>query len=263
MAFIEINATRYYYELHGKGTQPLILIAGYTGDHTVYYPVLDMLAPHFNILVFDNRGIGQTTDDGSVLSAEKMADDIMAMANKLNLHKPHIVGQSMGGTIAQAIASQYADQIGKLVLLTTSAKWRSAMLQALSSLIDLRKANLPFDLQFNAIVPWVFGEAFLSNKDCLEACKQLLLNDPHPQSLENQLRQYGVLTTFDGRKALSKISAPTLIIYGVQDLITLPNESAYLQQHIKHASLLALDCAHVITAEVPEPLGKALLEFLC
>lgn len=262
MAFIQINATRYYYELHGNGKQPLILIAGYTCDHTFYYPVLDILAPHFNILVFDNRGVGQSTDDGGPLSVEKMADEIMEMANKLELHKPHIVGQSMGGTIAQAIASQYADSIGKLVLLTTSAKWRSAMLQALSALIDLRKADIPFDLQFNAIIPWLFGDAFLSNKVYVEGFRQLLLTDLHPQSLENQLRQYMVLKIFDGRDALRKISAPTLIIYGTQDLITLPTESEYLHQQIQRSRILALDCAHVITAEVPEALGKALQEFL-
>src|SRR3990167_4083066 len=127
MPNITVNNVNFYYELHGKG-QPLVLICGYTADHSYWLPILNALNQHFQVLIFDNPGIGQTTDDGSELSAELIADDIVALTKALNLKKPHILGASMGGTIAQCVASRHPQIVNKLVLLVTSAKWRKAML---------------------------------------------------------------------------------------------------------------------------------------
>ena len=112
MSKIKLNNANFYYELHGKG-HPLILIAGYSGDHLVWMPLLENLSKQFQVLLFDNRGVGQTTDDGRPLSAELMAQDVVALADALDLKKPHIVGQSMGGTIAQRVATHHSEKINK------------------------------------------------------------------------------------------------------------------------------------------------------
>ena len=125
MPKIKANNATFYYELVGKG-QPIILIAGYTCDYSTWQLMMEQLSNHFQVLVFDNRGIGQTTDTNEPLSAELMAEDVIALSEQLHLDKPHIVGQSMGGTIAQTIAAKFPDKINKLCLLTTSAKWRHA-----------------------------------------------------------------------------------------------------------------------------------------
>lgn len=261
MPHITINNTNYHYKLTGEGSVPLILIAGYTGNYLFYEAVLPALKPYYKILTFDNRGIGQTTDDNTELSAELMADDIMVLAEQLNLVKPHIVGQSMGGTIAQAIASRHVDKINKLALLTTSAKWRTAMLSALHSLLMLRKNDIDFELQISATLPWIFGEKFLSSPKNIAAFKAAILADAYPQSLENQQRQFKVLEKFDGREQLKAITAETLIVYGDEDLIALPQEAEFLAANIAKATLKKVACAHGITVEAPQTLADLLLEF--
>ncbi|MCI5052240.1 MAG: alpha/beta hydrolase [Simkaniaceae bacterium] len=262
MAFIKINQSKYYYELYGDGIIPLILISGYTCDHEFYFPCLDFLKPHFKILVFDNLGVGQTTDNHKVLDAELMAQEIVQLTKELGLIKPNVVGQSMGGTIAQVIGSKYGEAIDNLVLLTTSSHWRTAMLKALGSLLNMRKKELEFDFQFEALVPWIFGEAFLSSKENIAIFKEILLEANYPQSLENQIRQFNVLCSFDGRSQLKNIQSNTLIIYGNEDLISLPHESEFLHKGIKNSTLVEFDCGHVITAEQPERLAHQICEFL-
>lgn len=263
MATIKINETNYYYELHGEGEQSLILIAGYTADHTFYEPLLEYLSKHYKVLVFDNRGVGQTKDSVSqVLSAELMANETIALAERLQLSNPHIVGQSMGGTIAQTIAANYPDKINKLVLLTTSSKWRTAMLFAFKSLLKMRENEFDFEVQFETVVPWLFGQAFISDPNELSNFKESILTAEFPQSIEDQKRQYQVLTQFDGRSQLKNITAETLIVYGKEDLIALPEESVYMKTYIPNSQLLAAPCGHVIVAEQPNFIAKSLLDFL-
>lgn len=261
MPTIQLNNANFYYELHGKGA-PLILIAGYTCDYSSWQLMMEDLSKQFQVLVFDNRGIGQTTDANEPLSIKQMANDVMALADHLRLEKPHIAGQSMGGTIGQTIAAHFPDKINKLCLLTTSAKWRQAMLRGLKSLLMMREKNIEFDLVFESTLPWIFGETFLQNKEIVAGFKKLLLENPHPQSLSDQTRQFNVLLDFDGREQLEKIKSSTLIVHGKQDIISLPEESHYLAKHISKAALVELDCAHGIMLEKPKELADTLIHFL-
>lgn len=261
MPKININNAEFYYELHGQG-EPVVLISGYGANHLFWFPILPLLSQHFQVLVFDNRAIGQTIDNSHFpLTAEFMANDTMALIKELGLKKPHIVGQSMGGTIAQNIAARFPTLINKLGILNSSAKWRQAMLRGLWSMWLIRKAN-NFDCWFETNLAWVFGEEFLQNSEQVENLRLTILNDPYPQSVENQERQYAALTEFDGRAALKNITAKTLVSYGTQDIISLPSESKEIAENIMQAKLIEFDCGHGIVAEVPHELARTLIDFL-
>ena len=113
-------------------------------------------------MTFDNRGVGQTEDDGRPLSAELMADDVVALIKELGLKKPHLIGISMGGTIAQSVASRYGDQISKLVIHVSCPKWRQAMLDGLGSLLRLRELGLEFEEVFRATLPWMYINSIIT-----------------------------------------------------------------------------------------------------
>ena len=225
-------------------------------------PLLENLSKQFQVLLFDNRGVGQTTDDGRPLSAELMAQDVVALADALDLKKPHIVGQSMGGTIAQRVATHHSEKISKLGIVASSPKWRQAMLLGLKSTLLMREKNIDFDIIFEALIPQIFGETFLSDKKTVADFKKLMLENPYPQSYENQARQFKVLEQFDGREQLKQIHAPTLIVHGMQDIITLLDESEFMVTQIPQAKLAKIDCAHGMTIEVPQQLTDLLIDFL-
>lgn len=65
MATAKFNDIEIYYEIYGKG-RPLVLISGYTCDHTFWNGMLDKLSQQFQVLVFDNRAIGKSKDEGKL-----------------------------------------------------------------------------------------------------------------------------------------------------------------------------------------------------
>ena len=237
MPMVTANNANFYYERHGAG-QPLIFISGYTSDHVSWSPQLDRLSKDYEVIIFDNRGAGQTRDDGCELSAELMADDVVALAAALQLEKPHVIGSSMGGTIAQQIAIRHPDKINKLGLMVTTAKWRHSMLMGTDSSLKLRELDIDFKIQFDAILGWVFGQEFLSKPGNIQFMWNRMVNNPFPQSLENQKRQYNVLKNHDVTGLLHKITVPTLVMYGDEDIISLQQESKYLAKHINDSKLV-------------------------
>lgn len=261
MPKINVNNANFYYESHGKG-EPLILIAGYTCDHTVWSMILDKLSQQFQVIIFDNRGVGQTVDQGETLTAELMAKDVIALAEALNLEKPHVVGQSMGGNIALQVAHDYPEKISKLGILNSSTKWRTAMLKGLYSLLVLRQKHVDVDILIDTTLPWVFGGAFLDNPENIVGFKQAAAENRYPQTLVDQQRQFNVVATFNGSKYLKNIKNPTLIAYGKEDIISLPYESEYLAENIPNAQLAEFDCGHGFMLELPKQVSEQLISFL-
>lgn len=261
MPTIKVNDIKYYYELYGKG-KPLVLIAGYTGNHTFWRFMIDQLASTFQVLVFDNRAIGQTKDMGGSFTLEMMADDTMALVDELGLIHPHILGQSMGGYIAQIIANKYPNILDKLVILNSAAKLNVRTHKVLESILNLRKANIEFDLFIDAALPWFFSSHYLLEPTNIKAFKEVLLNDPFPQSVADQERQFYALLPFDSREWIHKISSPTLVISAEEDIIALPQESKNLAYGIPKAKFFMIPGAHSSPVEQFDLVNEIVMQFL-
>ncbi len=259
----EVRAGGATFHYHQVGTgPPLFLISGYSCDHQFWVTVRDQLSRSFTTISFDNRGVGLTEDDGGPLTAEGMADDTVALAQALGFEQARVVGQSMGGSIAQCVAARHPGFVERLVLVTTSAHWSRFSYLALKSVLQLRQADVDAELVADVTMPWLFGETFLSQVEMAEAFKQLGLANPVRQTAQDQARQLRVLELFDGRAHLASIQAPTLVLYGAEDLVAPREEALKLQQGIRGAELAELPCGHVVTAEAPALLAETLLAFL-
>lgn len=261
MPTASIDGTTFNYELAGSGP-PLVMISGYACDHQYWLPMLDRLAERFTTLVFDNRAVGMTEDDGRPLTAEGMADDTVALARHLGFERARVVGQSMGGSIAQCVAARHTDFVERLALVTTSPLWSRFSYKALESVLHLKRAAVDPDLVADVTMPWLFGETFLHDAEAVKAVKQLGLEHPVRQSEEDLERQLRVLEVFDGRPYLGSIVAPTLILHATEDLVATIHDAQLLQQGIPGAELDEIPCGHAVTAEIPVLLAERLLAFL-
>lgn len=283
---MEINQAEIYYELHENELQAedpnhsanhsthtpalpsLILIEGYGCDHSMWLPLLEPLKKHFKILILDHRGSGQTQDNqqgnqkSPSFSLETLADDIMMLAAKLELKHPHIVGHSMGGAIAQIIASKYPDKFNKLILMNSSQKFNTISYFVLLSLLKMQKQNVDLSLILDVFLPWGNSEDFLSNPDNVEAQKKWVLEYPFPQTIEGNERQLKAIQAFDGSLLLSSIKAPTLVVGSSQDRLVTFEESEALHQGIKNSKLMKVSGGHLWVDERPEESARIILEFL-
>jgi pimeloyl-ACP methyl ester carboxylesterase len=107
------------YRQLGKG-RPLVLIMGVGGSIDDWAPALvDDLASSFHLILFDNAGIGRTATLAPPLTITEMAGQTSAFISALGLQRVDVLGWSMGGMIAQALATQHPTQVGRVVLAAT------------------------------------------------------------------------------------------------------------------------------------------------
>ena len=261
MALSKINDAEIYYELHGQG-EPLILVAGYSCDHLFWDLMIEGLKPFFQVLVFDNRAVGQSKDSGRPLTLQEMADDTMVLVAQLGLKKPNILGQSMGGAIAQLIAKNHAEKINKVVILNSMAHLNARALFAIDSLITLRKDGISLDHLIDASLPWFFSSDFLEQPENVLAVKKGLSSNPFMQSLSDQQRQFKALQAFNSSDWLDQIKVPTLIIAAEEDIISTLSDSLQLVNGIKNAQLKRIAGGHSSPVEKPQEVNQLVIDFI-
>jgi pimeloyl-ACP methyl ester carboxylesterase len=107
------------YRMVGSGPA-LVLITGYAGTMESWEPAfVNGLSKHHRVVIFDNAGIGKTQPLPAPLTIDAMADQTSALISALQLGKPDVLGWSMGGMIAQALAIRHPSQVSRLVLCAT------------------------------------------------------------------------------------------------------------------------------------------------
>jgi pimeloyl-ACP methyl ester carboxylesterase len=116
------DGTVAYRELGSGPALMLITSAGVTMDG--WPPTfIDALAAHYKVVVFDNAGVGRTSavSAPAFLSIPAMAGQTSALISALRLRRPAVLGWSMGGMIAQALAVSHPAQVSRLILAATAA----------------------------------------------------------------------------------------------------------------------------------------------
>lgn len=118
----KVNNVDYAYFRFGSGP-PLVMICGITMTMTQWdLKLLKELKRSFEVMIFDNPGIGESTyNSDEPLSIRGMADGTLALAEKLGIQSPNILGWSMGGEIATTIGALHSDRVDSVVVAAGNA----------------------------------------------------------------------------------------------------------------------------------------------
>ena len=121
MAVATIEGIDTWYEFRGDGPL-LVLTHGFAGPTTAWPPVVNEVAEHVRLLVYDVRGHGKTSlPDAATFSVPQFAADLAALLDHLGIDRAHIGGVSMGGMISAQFACDYPDRVRSLLLMDTTA----------------------------------------------------------------------------------------------------------------------------------------------
>jgi 3-oxoadipate enol-lactonase len=260
MVTIEADGQRIYCEMHGDG-EPLLLIAGFACDHTVWDLVLPPLAERFRVVVFDSRGMGRTPGP-SPPRIREMADDAVAVLDALETGPAHVAGHSMGGMIAQQMALAHPQHVRTLTLTSTGAQAGPRAQSAVVSAAELAGLVEPA-VAARAALPWMYSDAFFATPRAAEQTVELILANPFPPTVEGILRQSEAVCTFDMSARLGEIHCPTLVIAGREDILFPIELARQLADGISGAELVVLEqTAHLVVIESPDTVTAAMLKFL-
>ena len=114
--YASVNNLQMYYEIHGAGGQPLILLHGaYMTIDSAFGELLPALAANRQVIAVELQGHGRTADIDRPLSYQQMADDVDALMRELAIERADIFGYSMGGGVALQLAVRHPERVRKLV----------------------------------------------------------------------------------------------------------------------------------------------------
>jgi pimeloyl-ACP methyl ester carboxylesterase len=118
-----VNGIDMYYEIHGEGNIPLVLVHG--GGSTIetsFAVLLPLLAAHNQVIAVELQAHGRTSDRNAPESFEQDADDVAALLNYLKVAQANIIGFSNGGTTTLQIAIRHPQLIQKMVVMAGAYK---------------------------------------------------------------------------------------------------------------------------------------------
>jgi len=255
------------YKMFGKGN-PILLITGANGVRMdVWDPVLlSELASNHTVIIFDNRGVGNTTSGSKVFSIKQFANDTSGLLDALDIKKPvDVLGWSMGSFIAQELAILHPDKVNKLILYASICSGKQ-------SVPPIPKATTFFtknvtritsngNARFEASASLLFPQTWIKeNPNYL----QYLPKSKESASIQTILGQIRAMSSWtDSCNQLSRITKPTLVIDGTEDVITPSVNSLILAEKIPGAWLVQINGAgHGLMYQYPQRFSTIVQTFL-
>jgi 3-oxoadipate enol-lactonase len=249
----------------GSG-HPLVLLHPLALAGRVWEPLVAHLAPHFDVIAPDARGHGASGWDGRPFDVADLADDVAALLDGLGLASAHVLGMSMGGSIATQFAGAHSSRVDRLVLADSTAWYGAEALDTWTERAE-RAVAVPRRQQVPFQVDRWFTERFRrTHHDDVRRVVGIFVDTDSAAHAEACL----ALGRLDARLLIGQIGAPTLSLTGEEDYATPPEMGEYVAERVadgrhitlrglRHLSLVerpalaALVRAHLDGAELPEP----------
>lgn len=209
---IQTRDCRIAYRELGTG-YPLVLIMGVGGTMFEWDRIfLTLLARRFRVIIFDNRGTGDSTGADTRYRIPDLADDTQALIRGIRIFKAHVLGYSLGSMIALQLYEKDPDLISSLILYATARSGKETVLR----LLPYVDPKTPEVVSIDALFPaqWIAGHP------------DLMAGFPppaHPINGPAILYQIAITQQWEiSLSFLSSISIPVLVLVGSNDRITPP-----------------------------------------
>ncbi len=246
------------YRVVGSGP-PLVMIMGYPFTMEDWDPgLVDALAAHYRVVIFDNAGIGATQQPPGPLTIDAMARQTAALIYALHLSRPDVLGWSMGGMIAQALAVLDPSEVGRLVLCATfPGTGRAAVPSATYAALTRPREEQAVLFPPNQAKAWDAFVAAISGYPPAAAPSATVL-----AADRRAVTQWWTGKDLAGEQTAT-ISAPTLIADGTADWVDPVANDRSLARLIPGARLVLYpDAAHAFLFQDATQFAAAVESFL-
>ena len=254
MPLIAANGTELFYDLGGAEGAPVVVFSNSIGTTLeMWDPQARALAGRYRVLRYDTRGHGRSPVKPGAIGVETLADDLAGLLDALGIGRAHVVGLSLGGMTAQALAVRRPALVHGLVLMATAAhlpgNWveRAAAVRAqgMGAIVD-------------AVIGRWFTPGFRADPQVAALAARFVANPAEGYAI-----CCGAIEAMDLRPGNAAIAAPTLIVAGAEDPATPPAMAEDIRSRVKQAELVVLPrAAHILNIERADLVNRHLLAFL-
>lgn len=245
---VQIKQGRMAMWLWGAG-EPVVLLHPLALAGELWRPLGTTLAPDFHVLAPDLRGHGDTSWDRDGFTIDDMAIDLAQALDTLSLDSVHLLGMSMGGSVAMTFAAMFPHRVRTLTLADTTA-WYGEQAPATWADRAEKAVTVPRDKQVEFQVDRWFSESFVVDHPTEVDRVVRIFVRTDSQAHAAACRAFGRM---DVRGDLSKITAPTLVLVGEHDYATPPAMAETLASGIPDVTLRVLPgLRHMSLIEQPE-----------
>ena len=236
------------------GSGPAVVLSNSLGsDHRMWDAQVAELEKHFTVVRYDTRGHGASPVPTGPYSIDDLTDDLVALLDRLDIERAHVVGLSLGGMTAMRMAARNPERVDRMVLLCTGAHlppaqgWtdRAATVRAGGSVADAE-----------AVVARWFSPGYPGDRTYWQQMVAATDAEGYAACCE-------AIAKLDVREQLQDIAAPTLVIAGSDDPATPPAVLASIADAVPDARLLIVEqAAHLANAEQPAIITSAIIDHL-
>ncbi len=261
MPTISVNDTELYYERRGAG-EPLLMVMGMSG-HSLHWgePFLTALERHFELILYDHRGVGRSAANEAPFTIARLAEDAIALLDALEIERAHVLGISMGGMVAQEIAIGAPERVLTLTLGSTYCGGTGSKFTDDAVVQQLAMVILSGDADRIVRTGWDFNVSadFAAAEGNFEAFAAVA--SQYRMALPMTLLQVQAIIAHDTSQRLSQITAPTLVVHGTADQMLVAANGEIVAGLVPGARLELLDAVgHLFFWEQPEHAARLVTE---
>jgi len=255
MPHVRVGEQELHYERRGEGP-PLLLIQGMSGTHVAWgEPLRSALEREFDVVAFDNRGIGLSGPVEGPFTIGEMAADTAELMDELGMESAHVLAISMGGMIAQELALAEPDRLRTLTLGCTYCGGPGSELMPADNAQKLLTAMSSGDREQAIRASWEVnlspGFRAEDEEGRYDAFRKMALAVPAArQTIQLQMQ---AILDHDTSSRLGNVKAPTLVVHGDADGV-LPVENGHLIASLMPGARLEIlpGVGHMFWWEQPE-----------
>ncbi len=221
MPSAEINGIQINFERTGSGAA-MLFIGGTGWDMRQHpNPLGSILARQFDLVLYDQRGMGQSGKPQGPYSMAQYAQDAAQLIDAMGWTRAHAVGYSFGGMVAQELAIRFPEKTTSLVLAATTPGGQggsSYPIQDLLQLQPLERARRGLEIADTRFTPqWQASNAEAAERRIAERARRQT-EYAHETGVTDALKaQLLARSTHDAYVRLDRISTPTLVLAGIYD----------------------------------------------
>lgn len=261
--FLENTLLNYNTYIHQDSSTWVTFVHGAGGSSTIWYKQVREFRKHFNVLLLDLRGHGDSKPSikdafNDKYTFDSITNDIVEVVNHLNITKSHFIGISLGTILIRNLAEKHPDMVESMVLGGAIMKldFRSQILMRLGVL-------------FKSIIPYLwlykfFAFVIMPNSNHKES-RSLFVREAK-KLYQKEFSRWIKLTSEINPLLLmfrtADIKIPTLYVMGGEDYLFLPSVKKIIQNHTA-CSLLTIEyCGHVVNVEQPQLFNQLVINYV-